>query len=51
MNIQDHPIIEPLTTPADAGPTCPAPRPADLSAITRVNLYPKPALADRKSVV
>jgi hypothetical protein len=46
MKIQDHPIIEPLTTPSDAGPTCPAPRPADLSAVTRVNLHPKPALAD-----
>ena len=46
MPLQHHPAVDPLMAPADAGPACPAPRPADLSAITRVSLHPEPALAD-----
>ena len=33
-------------TPVGAGPACPAPRPADLSALIQVTLHPEPPLAD-----
>ena len=46
MKVQHHPAVDLLTHPASAGPACPAPRPADLSAITLVRLHPAPALAD-----
>lgn len=46
MTIPDHPALDTALTPADTGPACPAPRPADLSAITRVTLQPEPPLVD-----
>jgi len=46
MKIPHHPAFDIALTPVDAGPACPAPRPADLSALTRVSLHPEPPLAN-----
>ena len=51
MTLQHHPAVDPLTTPVDAGPACPAPRLADLSALTRVSLHPVSALADYRAAM
>ena len=51
MTLQQHPAVDPLTTSVDPGPACPAPRPADLSALTRVSLHPVSALADYRAAM